>query len=192
MSRMRCSRRSGVILYIAMRTTTTWSTPHHRLRRSLSSRRSLLVDALANWHQSLRSVSALNFHLRGSRQRSWMPGLAKPDQGGNIQGNGWRLRRSGHAKFSRPRVWPVIPFNFYPKLTFTSHAAFFDSFLGSKKESFPSFFRPPRLPRYYIVRASRPSAVGFRQYPLRYTVLITSLPSLARRRCTCTSTVRVS
>ena len=63
---------------------------------------------------------------------------------------------------------------------------------GSKKESLPSFFRTPRLPHYYIVRASRPSAVGFRQYPLRYTVLITSLPSLARRRCTCTSTVRVS
>ena len=112
MSRMRCSRRSGVT-FLAMITAIAWPTPHHRLRRSLSSRRSLLVDALANWHQSLRSVSALNFHLRGSRQRSWMPGLAKPDRRGNIQGNGWRLRRSGHAEFSRPRVWPVIPFNFY-------------------------------------------------------------------------------
>ena len=30
-----------------MITTTTWSTPHHRLRRSLSSRRSLLVAALS-------------------------------------------------------------------------------------------------------------------------------------------------
>ncbi len=26
-------------------------------------------------------------------------GLAKPDQRGNIQGDGWRLRRSGHANF---------------------------------------------------------------------------------------------
>ena len=72
--RMRCSHRSGVI-FLAMITAIAWPTPHHRLRRSLSSRRSLLVGALANWHQSLRSVSALNFHLRGSRQRSWMPGL---------------------------------------------------------------------------------------------------------------------
>ena len=30
-------------------------------------------------------------------------GLAKPDRRGNIQGNGWRLRRSGHAEFSLPR-----------------------------------------------------------------------------------------
>ena len=49
------------------------------------------MDALANWHQSLRSVSALNFHLRGSRQRSWMPGLAKPDQGGKQEANGGKL-----------------------------------------------------------------------------------------------------
>jgi len=53
--------------------------------------RRLLVDALANWHQSLRSVSALNFYLRGSRQRSWMPGLAKPDQGGKQEANGGKL-----------------------------------------------------------------------------------------------------
>ena len=48
--RMRCSRRSGVIFYIVMITTTAWSTPHHRLRRSLSSRRSLL--AIASMQQS--------------------------------------------------------------------------------------------------------------------------------------------
>ena len=78
-------------LLLVVITTTAWSTPHHRLRRSLSSRRSLLVAALANWRQSLRSVSALNFHLRGSRQRSWMPGLAKPDQGGKQEANGGKL-----------------------------------------------------------------------------------------------------
>ncbi len=129
-----------------MRTTTAWSTPHHRLRRSLSSRRSLLVDALANWHQSLRSVSALNFHLRGSRQRSWMPGLAKPDRRGNIQGNGWRLRRSGHAEFSLPRVWPVIPSNFYP-IDFHVTRRFFVSFLTQERNVpfAPSSFRSPPL-----------------------------------------------
>ena len=30
-------------------------------------------------------------------------GLAKPDRRGNIQVDGWRLRRSGHAEFSLPR-----------------------------------------------------------------------------------------
>ena len=46
--RMRCSRRSGVI-FLAMITAIAWPTPHHRLRRSLSSRRSLLVSASANY-----------------------------------------------------------------------------------------------------------------------------------------------
>ena len=48
MSRMRCSRHSGVI-FLAMITAIAWPTPHHRLRRSLSSRRSLLVSASANY-----------------------------------------------------------------------------------------------------------------------------------------------
>ena len=48
MSRMRCSHRSGVI-FLAMITAIAWPTPHHRLWRSLSSRRSLLVSASANY-----------------------------------------------------------------------------------------------------------------------------------------------
>ena len=48
MSRMRCSHRSGVI-FLAMITAIAWPTPHHRRRRSLSSRRSLLVSASANY-----------------------------------------------------------------------------------------------------------------------------------------------
>ena len=44
-------------------------------------------------------VSAANYRSRGSRQRSWMPGRAKPDRRGKIQEDGWRLRRSGHANF---------------------------------------------------------------------------------------------
>ena len=38
--------------------------------------------------------------------------------------------------------WPG-PLPVFIQLTFTSHAAFFDSFLGSKKESYP---RPPSSP----------------------------------------------
>ena len=51
-------------------------------------------------------------------------GLAKPDQGENIQVDGWRLRRSGHAEFSLPRGrggrWPG-PLPVFIQLTFTSH-----------------------------------------------------------------------
>ena len=57
--RMRCSRRNGVIFYtVVMITTTAWSTPHHRLRRSLSSRRSLGVSAFSNCRQPLRLFPA--------------------------------------------------------------------------------------------------------------------------------------
>ena len=46
MSRMRCSRRRGVTFYLAMITAASQPAPHHRLRRSLSSRRSLLMQSL--------------------------------------------------------------------------------------------------------------------------------------------------
>ena len=80
-----------------MITTTTWSTPHHRLRRSLSSRRSLLVSAFPNSRQSPRLIFARN--PASVARRCNRRGLAKPGHRGNIQGDGWRLRRSGHANF---------------------------------------------------------------------------------------------
>ena len=46
MSRMRCSHHSGVT-FLAMITAIAWPTPHHRLWRSLSSRRSLWVAVLS-------------------------------------------------------------------------------------------------------------------------------------------------
>ena len=47
--RMRCSRRSGVILYIALLTAAAQPTPHQSaLADSFSSRRSLLVSAFFN------------------------------------------------------------------------------------------------------------------------------------------------
>ena len=49
---------AAALSYIAMITTTLWSTPHHRLRRSFSSRRSLLVSALTNYRYPLRLISA--------------------------------------------------------------------------------------------------------------------------------------
>ena len=38
-----------------------------------------------------RLYPAPNYRSRGSRQRSWMPGLAKPDQGGKQEANGGKL-----------------------------------------------------------------------------------------------------
>ena len=58
-------------------------------------------------------------------------GLAKPDHRGNIQGNGWRLRRSGHANFSCHGA--AVPPSILIQSAFTSHTAFFGTFLGSKK-----------------------------------------------------------
>ena len=124
-----------------MRTTTAWSTPHHRLRRSLSSRRSLLVDALANWHQSLRSVSALNFHLRGGCR-------------------GWR----SHTQFNTSSFYVTTQLSlilslYAPRYCHTASAGFGRQFAklralsrlqrryGSKKESSPSFHCSPR-PRF--------------------------------------------
>ena len=61
------------------------------------------MDAFSNCRQSLRLVPTANYRSRDSRQRSWMPERAQRDRRGNIQGDGWRLRRSGHAEFSLPR-----------------------------------------------------------------------------------------
>ena len=47
-------------------------------------------------------------------------GRAQHGHRGNIQGDGWRLRRSGHAEFSLPRVHAAMsPFGL-TQLTFTS------------------------------------------------------------------------
>ena len=53
-------------------------------------------------------------------------------------GSGFHLPR-GHKTAAPPAS--------FIQLTFTSHAAFFDSFLGSKKESFPRFLLVPSFPR---------------------------------------------
>ena len=50
-----------------MITAASQPTPHHRLRRSLSSRRSLLVSALSNYHQSLcKGSTATQLRPRGT------------------------------------------------------------------------------------------------------------------------------
>ena len=90
MSRMRCSRRSGVI-FLAMITAIAWPTPHHRLRRSLSSRRSLLVSASANYRHPPCLIITPNHRPRGSGQRSWTQGWRSQTEGEKQEANGGKL-----------------------------------------------------------------------------------------------------
>ena len=105
--RMRCSRRSGVI-FLAMITAIAWPTPHHRLRRSLSSRRSLLVDSFASCCTPPRLIPAPN-HAPVAR-RCNRRGLAKPDHRGKMKNRpGGVYSRPSDSSFSLPRgrVWRV-------------------------------------------------------------------------------------
>ena len=66
-------------------------------------------------------------------------GLAQPDHRGNIQGDGWRLRRSGHAEFSLPRGWGGRwpgPLPVFIQLTFTPKPVLW-YFLDSRKKYRP-------------------------------------------------------
>ena len=89
----------------------------------------LLVAVLPNFYRLPRLPPAPN-HAPVAR-RCNRRGLAKPDHRGNIQGDGWRLRRSGHANFPCHGAAVLPPILI--QLTFTSHTAFFGTFLGSKK-----------------------------------------------------------
>ena len=61
---------------------------------------------------------------------------------GNIQGDGWRLRRSGHAEFSLPRGSPPSPaFQFYSSSFYVTHR-FFVTFFTEESNVPP----PPPLP----------------------------------------------
>ena len=52
---------------------------------------------LTNYRTQPRLIPAHNY--APVARRCNRRGLAKPDHRGNIQGDGWRLRRSGHANF---------------------------------------------------------------------------------------------
>ena len=79
---------------------------------------------------------------RGSGQRSWTQGRAQHDRRGNIQGDGWRLRRSGHANFSCHGAHPPSPaFQFYSSSFYVTHR-FFVTFFTEESNVPP----PPPLP----------------------------------------------
>ena len=67
------------------------------------------MSALSNYHQSLCKGSTATQRAPVAR-RCNRRGLAKPDHRGNIQVDGWRLRRSGHENFPcHGEYYPAFP-----------------------------------------------------------------------------------
>ena len=132
--------------------------PHHRLRRSLSSRRSLLVDGFASCCYPPRLIPAPN-HAPAAR-RCNRRGLAKPDRGGKQEANGGKLAfiRAVQAFtcYAGGRQVARATLSFI-SLTFTSHAAFFDSFLA-RPALLPFGKRGFRAAIYKIARPQPPAA----------------------------------
>ena len=76
------------------------------------------LAAIVNYRSQLHLCPASNY--APVARRCNRRGRAQHDHRGNIQGDGWRLRRSGHAEFSLPRVHAAMsPFGL-TQLTFTS------------------------------------------------------------------------
>ena len=85
-----------------MLTAIAWPTPHHRLRRSLPSRGSLLMAALPNNHKLSRSSSAPNH--RPAARRCNRRGLVQHGHRGKRQKRaGGACSRPGGSSFSLPR-----------------------------------------------------------------------------------------
>ena len=73
-------------------------------------------------------------------------GRAQHDRRGNIQGDGWRLRRSGHAEFSLPRGSPPSPaFQFYSSSFYVTHRFFVTFF--TEESNVPLVPSSPYLPK---------------------------------------------
>ena len=128
-----------------MITAIAWSTPHHRLRRSLSSRRSLWVDALSNYRQSLRRFFCTQPSPHGSGQRSWTQGWRSQTEGGKMKRTEESLLSSGRFRLS-PATGALITAAFQFKSTFLSRRTqVLCFFLDSRKyrpSSSPSFSPP--------------------------------------------------
>ena len=141
-ARMRCSRRSGVVLYrFANGCFAAYTSPPPTAEP-------LLKEKPFGECISKRSPIAARRSRNYSMHSRGTPiligaGLAKPDHRGKRQKRaGGACSRPSDSSFSLPRGAAVPP-SIFINLTFASHAAFFDSFLGSKKESYLSF---PPLP----------------------------------------------
>ena len=147
MSRMRCSRHSGVT-FLAMITAIAWPTPHHRLRRSLSSRRSLWVSASANYRHPPCLIITPNHAPVAADSAAGRRACAARPKGKYSRG------RMALAPIRARRIFPAtghktaVPPCSLISLTFTSHTG--SLLLSSlKKVTFPPFPRSlvpvPRL-----------------------------------------------
>ena len=120
-ARMRCSRRRGVI-YIVLITAISWPTPHQSaFADSFSSRRSLLVSPLSNYHQSLRRGSAAIQRTPWHADRRSAQGWRSQTKGEKRMADWAKLASDRAAQgFHLPRGAAVLPSSFI-HLTFTSH-----------------------------------------------------------------------
>ena len=95
---MRCSRVGGVILY-------SFDNGHFMAYTSPPPTAEPLLKEkpFGECTFQLSPIAVQRFRSYSTRPRGTPiligAGLAKPDRRGNIQGDGWRLRRSGHANF---------------------------------------------------------------------------------------------
>ena len=118
--RMRCSHRSGVI-FLAMITAIAWPTPHHRLWRSLSSRRSLLVSASANYRHPPCLIIAPNHAPVAANSAAGREGVHSTTKGESRKRAEESLLSSGRFRLSPAtgRKTAAPPSSFI-SLTFTS------------------------------------------------------------------------
>ena len=156
--RMRCSHCSGVI-FLAMITAIAWPTPHHRLWRSLSSRRSLLVSASANYRHPPCLI--ITPPWQRTAQLDARAGEARPK-------GEYSRERMALAPIRARRIFPAtghktaVPPSSLISLTFTSHTG--SLLLSSlKKVTFPSSLRPsPVTPNSARARAAPDRCTGCR------------------------------
>ena len=94
--------------------------------------------ALTNYRQLPRLISAPNHRTRGSGQRSWTQGVRSTTEGEIFKGTDGACADPGTQNFpchGGGAAGGQGHSQFYSIGFYVHRAAFFDSFLGSKKES---------------------------------------------------------
>ena len=123
-----------------MITAIAWPTPHHRLRRSLSSRRSLLVSASANYRHPPCLIIAPNHAPVAADSAAGREGWRSQTEGEIFKGTDGACADPGTQNFPchGARTQPTFPPSSFISLTFTSHTG--SLLLSSlKKVTFPPF-----------------------------------------------------
>ena len=136
---------------VAMITAIAWPTPHHRLRRSLSSRRSLLVSASANYRHPPCLIITPNHTPVAADSAAGRRACAARPKGK------YSRERMALAPIRARRIFPAaghktaVPPSSFISLTFTSHTG---SLLLSSLKKVTSPLVPSFLP---LVTPSQPA-----------------------------------